>query len=483
MLAPVFARCTIALGVVVWTCGCTGLALESTPGGDGPSSVVSAGGLAVDPRTETTFVMQRAPAPDGGAPGDPSVTAANGGPVFAIDPDTGASRAVTDLTGLDSIRVLFPRSSVMVMGEDLSAGDVLMRFDDTTLAMTQRVSTTASFWGTRTSPTGTYVAVADNSKSNAPVNVIEADSLSVHAMPWGGQELEAMWMNRSDTLVAILFDQGAGEIGTGRIMTWSLPALAAGGFATSSDGTWASPTLDVPLANVGFDFDFSYTWIAVSPDDTTAAFPVIRNPSTDAGTTGNDHQVLVVDLASGALHTVDDAYGPVGYTPDGHDDRLVQVRGVVRRHPATPARRLRGPVVVGDGRAERASSVVFSVTREGNDVVVASNLGNADLAIYDITMHKFVAVGGPPLGLENFVSRIGYDQLWIVDRGLYTLNFQTAVLKGVPLSWTPLNINILPTRDLLVLDDANSGAIRFFSPSTLAVERTVNLPLAPSSGR
>jgi hypothetical protein len=482
MVTTLFARCTIALGVVVWTCGCTGLVLESTPGGDGPSSVVSAGGLAVDPRTETTFVMQRAPAPDGGAPGDPSVTAANGGPVFAIDPDTGTSRAVTDLTGLDSIRVLFPRSSVMVMGEDLSAGDVLMRFDDTTLAMTQRVSTTASFWGTRTSPTGTYVAVADNSKSNAPINVIEADSLSVHAMPWGGQELEAMWMNRSDTLVAILFDQGAGEIGTGRIMTWSLPALAASGFATSSDGTWASPTLDVPLANVGFDLDFSYTWIAVSPDDTTAAFPVIRNPSADAGTTGNDHQVLVVNLASGTLQAVDDAYGPVGYTPDG--TTIVSYR-YAGSSGGTPQLLLVDSADLSSSGMDVPSGQApsYFVTREGNDVVVASNLGNADLAIYDITMHKFVAVGGPPLGLENFVSRIGYDQLWIVDQGLYTLNFQTAVLKGVPLSWTPLNINILPTRDLLVLDDANSGAIRFFSPSTLTVERTVNLPLAPSSGR
>jgi hypothetical protein len=125
----------------------------------------------------------------------------------------------------------------------------------------------------------------------------------------------------------------------------------------------------------------------------------------------------------------------------------------------------------------------YFVTREGNDVVVASNLGNADLAIYDITMRKFVTVGGPPLGLENFVSRVGYDQLWIVDQGLFTLNFQTAVLAQVPLPWTPLNINILPTRDLLVLDDASSGAIRFLSPSTLTVARTVTLPLGPSSGQ
>ena len=482
MLATVSARCTIALGVVVWSSGCTGLAMESTPGGDGPSSVVSAGGLAVDPRTETTFVMQRAPLPGGGMPGDPSVTTARGGPIFAIDPDTGASRRVADLTGLDSIRVLFPRSSMMVMGENLSSGDVLMRFDDTTLAMTQQVSTSASFWGTRTSPTGTYVAGADNSKFNAPINVIEADSLSVHAMPWGGQELEAMWMNHSDMLVAILFDQAAGEVGTGRIMTWSLPALAANGFAPSSDGTWASPTLDVPLANVGFDSDFSYTWIAVSPDDSTAAFPVIRNPTVDAGTTGNDHQVLVVNLASGTIDAVDDAYGPVGYTPDGTTIVSYRYTGSAG---GTPQLLLIDSADLSSSGMDVPSGQApsYFVTREGNDVVVASNLGNTSLAIYDITMHKFVTVGGPPLGLQNFVSRIGYDQLWIVDDGLYTLNFQTAVLKDVTLSWTPLNINILPMRDLLVLDDANSGAIRFFSPSTLTVARTVNLPLGPSSGK
>jgi hypothetical protein len=116
-------------------------------------------------------------------------------------------------------------------------------------------------------------------------------------------------------------------------------------------------------------------------------------------------------------------------------------------------------------------------------VVVASNLGSASLVIYDITMHQFVRVGGPPIGLDDFVSRVGYDQLWLVDQGLYCLDFTTAVLQSVPLSWTPLNINILPMHDWLVLDDAASGAIRFFSPSTRTVTRTVDLPLAAPGAR
>src|SRR5580700_7287711 len=46
--------------------GCTGLAFESEPGGHGVSASLSSGGIAVDPRTETTFVLGRkAPAEDG----------------------------------------------------------------------------------------------------------------------------------------------------------------------------------------------------------------------------------------------------------------------------------------------------------------------------------------------------------------------------------------------------------------------------------
>lgn len=514
MLGAASVRRAIALAVAGVLCGCTGLAMESTPGGDGPASVVSAGGLAVDPRNEMTFVMQRAAGGgDGSDSGDPSVSVSQGGPIYAIDPDAGTSQVVTDLTGLDSIRVLFPRSSVMIIGENLSVGDVLMRFDDTTLSMTQRVPTTASFWGTRTSPTGTYVAVADNSMLNHPINVIEADMLAVHAMPWGGGELEAMWLNHSDTLVAILFDGTAGVVGGGRIMTWSLASLAASGFATSSDGTWASPTLDVPVSSVGFDLDFSYTWIAVSPDDTTAVFPVLRGTASG----GTEHQLLVVNLASGAIQTVDNAYGPVGFTPDGTtivsytyvgDSVTVSANGSVNADASANASVGTDGGVNANGTASgkvdadvgiptpqlllidtadlsstaadipSGQAPTYFVTREGNDVVVASNIGSASLVVYDITMHQFVAVGGPPIGLNDFVNRIGYDQLWLVDQGLYCLNFATAVLQSVPLSWTPLNINILPMHDWLVLDDAASGAIRFFAPSTRTVARTVSLPLA-----
>ena len=512
MVGGASVRRAIALAVAGGLCGCTGLAMESTPGGDGPASVVSAGGLAVDPRNEMTFVMQRAAGGgDSSDSGDPSVSVSQGGPIYAIDPDAGTSRVVTDLTGLDSIRVLFPRSSVMVIGENLSVGDVLMRFDDTTLSMTQRVATTASFWGTRTSPTGTYVAVADNSMLNHPINVIEADTLAVHAMPWGGGELEAMWLNQSDTLVAILFDGTAGVVGGGRIMTWSLSSLAASGFATSSDGTWASPTLDVSLSSVGFDLDFSYTWIAVSPNDTAAVFPVLRGTASG----GTEHQLLVVNLASGAIQTVDNAYGPVGFTPDGttivsytyvgdrvtvgtngsiNADASVGADGGVHANgtasgevDADVGAGIPTPQLLLIDAADFSSTTAnipsgqapsYFVTREGNDVVVASNLGSASLVIYDITMHQFVPVGGPPVGLNNFVSRIGYDQLWLVDQGLYCLDFATAVLQSVPLSWTPLNINILPMHDWLVLDDAASGAIRFFAPTTRTVTRTVNLPLA-----
>ncbi len=235
----------IRIGVVVCALGgCTGLVPESTPGGDGPSSSLSTGGIAVDPRTETALVLRRPasmPANGDGGAGVP------GGPVFAIDPDTGATRQVADLTGYAEIRVLFPRNSVLVLGEEEGSGDRLMRFDDTTLTQTNAVSTTARYWGTRTSPTGAYVAVADNSVAPPPLHVIEADTLATHVLAANGTSLEAMWLRGSDTLVGVFFPSLVNTLGQARIVSWSVPALQAAGFPTSPDGIWASSTLDLTV--------------------------------------------------------------------------------------------------------------------------------------------------------------------------------------------------------------------------------------------
>ena len=464
----------VAVGVSV-VAGCTGLAFPSTPGGDGPSSSLSTGGIAVDPRTETAFVLKRSTSDlagtDGGIPG----SGIPGGPIFAIGPDTGAVTQVADLTGYGEIRVLFPKSSMLVLGEDgTTNGDTLMRFDENTLAMTTSVSTTAQYWGTRTSPTGTYVAVADNSQASPPIHVIEADTLKVHALPANGAELEAMWLRKSDTLVAIYFTSGPDSLGSARIITWSVPQLQGLGFPTDQEGLWTSRQIDVTVPNVGFDDLFSYTWVGISPDDTTAAIPVLTQTAAGAPVT---HELIVMDLAKGAFQTVANAYGPVGFTPDG--STIVSYRYSANASDSSQLLLIDTKTLAPEtADIPSGAAPTFYVTSEGNDVVIASDLGLTTLVVYDVSTHSFEKVGGPALALSSFVARVGHDELWLVDDGLFRLDFVTAALTQIPISWTPLNIDILPMHDLLVLDDQASGDIRFFSPDTLAVTQTVALPVA-----
>jgi hypothetical protein len=451
--------------------GCTGLAFASSPGGDGPSSSLSTGGIAVDPRTETAFVLRTASS-NLSTPGSGGDAGSPGGPVYAIAPDTGDVTKLVDLSTYQEVGVIFPEDSVLVVAEEgTGGGSTLMRFDDTTLAKTNTMNTSAQYWGTRTSPSGKYLAVADNSQVYPPIHVIDTNTLDPHVLAAGGLTLEAMWLRTTDTLIAAYFPAGDDEIGSGRLVAFSIPDLAAKGFPTGTDGMWSSATLDVTVPNVGFDELFSYTWVGISPDDSLAVFPVLTGPA--SATSGLTHELLVMSTSDGSIRTVPNAYGPVGFTPDGttivsynytaggaSELLLVDAKTLVATKAPIPS----------------GAAPSYYVTSEGNNVVIASNLGSTALVVYDVSNHTLEKVGAPPLGLNDFVERTGFDQLWLVDDGLYDLDFAKGTLSSVALSFTPLNVDILPKRDLLVLDDANSGDIRYFDPSTLSVTRTVHLP-------
>ncbi len=430
------------LFVVLLAPACGGFAPDSEPGGDGPASSVGTGGIAVDPRTENIFALR----------GAISGTAQND--VYAIAPDSGQITPLIALAPQADVRVLFPRNSVMVIAEPGAGTTQLARFDANTLAMTNKATTTAQFWGTRTSPTGTYVAVGDSSTQEVPIDVIEADTLAIHPLPYAGQELEALWLRNSDELAVIVFDQPADTIGNARILVWSMPDLMTSGFVPASDGVgWANPIVNITVPNVGFDFFFSYTFIAVSPDDHYAVFPV---------QTANDgHELLVLDLTTKSLRTVDNALGPVGFTPDSStivSYRAQQLLFVDVQTLQTT------PFAVPEGLPN------YFVTREGSYVVIApTDFESGSLTIYDYATQKSETVGTTTMDLDNFVSRVGHDELWLVENQglageLYRLNFVTGALDQIQLAWNPRDINILPTRDRLVLDDTASGSVRLYDP-------------------
>jgi hypothetical protein len=118
----------------------------------------------------------------------------------------------------------------------------------------------------------------------------------------------------------------------------------------------------------------------------------------------------------------------------------------------------------------------YYVTREGNFVVVTNTAGTQTLLLYDVDNDQMTQLQGLAIDLNEFVSRLGHGELWLVDEGLYRLDFLAGEHERISLSWQPDHINILRQRDLLVLDDNRRERLVFFDPDSLTVTQSVPLP-------
>lgn len=442
--------------------GCTGLTGgESNPGDD---TWLEGGSIAVDPVTENAFVMKKVINQD-------QVVIEK--TLLAVHPDTGSVTTVADMIQYEDVRILFPQPDILIMGE-VNGQDELRKLDGSTLAELDRTNSGAQYNGTRLSPSGRYLAVADNHETSAPIHLIEIDSLEPHVIPHNGDWLEAMWLNASDTLMAVVFYDTAGPNAHARILSWDVPALDASGFEQGTEGFWAEPTLDATVPGAELDFFFSYTWVGVSPDDACAVFPVRHKHPQEQDYV---YRLLVLDTESGEVRLADDARGPVGFTPDG--GTIVSYRYIENNEGGTDPYLLMIDTVTLEADLVELPGISmpqYFVTRDGNFVVVASSLGTDRLLLYDVDSGQTTQLTGPEMDLHEFVSRTPQGELWLVDGGLFRLDLFTAELLTVPLGWTPAHINILRQRDLLVLDDPNKGWLIYLDPVTQDTVRTVALP-------
>jgi hypothetical protein len=442
---------------------CTGLSLgERDPGGD---VQLEGGAIAVDPRTETSFVLQiLCDEPAGSTcPGSETRT------LHVIGAEPGADTGGIDVTGLNDLRILFPASSVLVMGEPNTAEERLRLFDPVTMEERVQSTSSARYLGTRLSPSGRWLAVSDQLDPQNVLHVIDIEGLledapatvDPHVVPHGGSWLEAMWLNQRDELVAVVF-----EGPDTRILSWAMDQQEADDFETEN-GYWANPNLDISVPDTSPDIIGSFTWVGVAPDDRLVVFPVVQ---------GDTHVLLVVSPDDGELRVVPDARGPVGFTPDG--STIVSYRYVDDGAGGTLPELL---LVDAETLDTTALSIPWTggpqyfVSRESNHLVVAAAIGNQKLVLYDLDTQEVTELDGPEIGLHEFVSRLGHDELWLVDDGLHRLDFVTEEFETVPLDWTPAHINILRQRDQLVLDDEDASRVLFWSPQTREVAREVLL--------
>ncbi len=437
--------------------GCTGMSLgENAPGAD---TYMGRGAIAVDDRSEQSFVVE------GTQTFAQRTSTSTEQTLFAIDPDDGSVRTVQDLTGRKDMRLLFPSSGILVMSE-VDGLDVLELRDAATFAPKATKHASVRYHGTRMSPSRNWVAVADNTSDTAPIHIVDATTLETRVIPHDGDWLEAMWMHQQDELVAIVFYDVGSTTASARIMSWSIETARQSGFVADSTGFWPNPKMDIRLPGTTADMFFSFTWVGVSPDDHYVVFPV-RKTSTG----GSSYALVVLDTTNQTLRTVDGAKGPVGFTPDG--STIVSYSGSVDQRLLlidTATLAVDPEDVPIDG------GITYFVSREGNQVVVAGNFGDQRLTLYDIDNQRQTQMAGPAIGLDEFVSRIGHDELWLVDQqALFRLDMRQGLFETVSTSFAPQHVNILPTRDRLVLDGAGTNKLFFMDPSTKRVTRTVSV--------
>lgn len=449
----------------LWAGGCTGHSFgENNPGGgDGPNlgTYLEHGSIAVDGQNENVYVLESTYDYDTGQATEKLLMKAG--------PEVTRATTMADVTELSDLRLLFVDSGVLLMGER-GAYDELVLYDRAGTAEIDRRSTSYRYHGTRVSGGGEFVAVADNTDPNLPIHLIRASDLSIRPVPHNGDWLEVNWANDSDRLVAaILYHGPTGELGSMRLMSWAVKSLAAADFPEAG-GLWADPLFDISIPQTDIDPLFSYSWISVSPDDSRAIVPMVQRDSDGI----ERHRLAVITTATGELHIIDDARGPVGFTPDG--STIVSYRTVAHTDGQSRPHLLMIDVETLDEELLDEPSpglIQYYVTRDGNFVVVGDFFGSSELTLVDLDNGKTTNLGRA-LGLDEFVSRPGTGELYLVDQGLYRLDLFDATLTEMDIGFVPEHINRLPS-DQLVVDHPAAGRLEFLEPDTGAIVRSVEL--------
>jgi hypothetical protein len=385
----------------------------------------------------------------------------------AIDPDTGATHEVLDVSGTDDRRVVFPADDRMILMAQHGGAEKLVLFDTTTRTRIASVTKPTWYWGTRTAPSGRALVVADNELADAPLHVIDTATLSHRVIEHDGDAIEAMWNHGSDILFAVSAIDPFGTGAVARVHRYDLRGASFGSPLPPPTRTWAFPGL-------GWDFWFSYTWITISPDDRWAVFPLIDRRVTE----GDPHVLVVLDQTTGTTAVVH-GRGPVAFTRDsrwivsygtradgGQDLWLVDAATHERRVVTMPF----------------TASIMFHASRDTDHIVCVPVLGSGGEgvwgAVHDVASGTVTALDAP-IDLYDFVTRPGHGELWLETWGAVTaLDLATATTTPVDLGATEASsINVRPIADHAVIGDGGAASIEVVDMATRARSRDpIELP-------
>ncbi len=232
----------VGVALALALCACEGATFgENAPGQD---TWLEAGALAVDPTTDTTFVMSVGPIP-------PTTTVPQPKQIKRLNAvqSDGTALSVLELDGRTDVRVtlheavgdcLFAHAGVLVMSQEAGADRLELLSSGQLTPLNQR-QTASRYHGTRMSPSRRWVAVADNKDQATPIHLIDTEDLSATPVQHGAQWLEAMWLNKADHLAAILFDAQlfTQKPKPARVVVWDVKKVQDAGFPKDVNGAWA----------------------------------------------------------------------------------------------------------------------------------------------------------------------------------------------------------------------------------------------------
>lgn len=103
----------------------------------------------------------------------------------ASDPTTGASAEVMDVSGVRDRRVVFPADDRMILMAETGGRDQLVLIDTRTRRRIASAAEEARYYGTRTSPSGRRLVVADDLDPAGPIHVIDTGTLAHEVLDRG----------------------------------------------------------------------------------------------------------------------------------------------------------------------------------------------------------------------------------------------------------------------------------------------------------
>lgn len=299
------------------------------------------------------------------------------------------------------------------------------------------------FTGARSSPSRNYIVANDQLDGAWRLAMVHSSSLETALVPQDGFMPQGVWNRTSDRLWTVAMGLSPAWA---RVRRQRVDAVDE--YETE---------IDVYLDGFGCDPKFDYSWVAVSPDDRWAVFPLWQ---------GSDRNLTVIDQLDGT-HRVIPGSGPVGFTPDG--SAIVSYGNLPGK--AVSWLYLTDPVTL-ESRAVLLSDLAvpqYYTVPNGNWVVIAAAGGSDKIIIYDWQTGETTSLTTPlPVGLEEFVARPSSDELWMVSQEqLFKLDLGDKALEAIATPGFAIrHVNVLPSRDALIFTEPTGGRVKVFDMAT-----------------